>query len=130
MFIVDLSPARDAEVKIIGVLRELQAASWRGVDARLLIGGSRSNFEIAEASATARDVASSFGIPCRWLTARDVRGSHMKLVVVDDCVVIGSHNWSGGAFSRQTQDSVLLESRAMAGWLATVFEDQWQRAGA
>ena len=54
VFIVDLAPARDPALVVDSVLLDLQEARWRGVDVRLVIGGSRTNFEIAEISELAR----------------------------------------------------------------------------
>jgi phosphatidylserine/phosphatidylglycerophosphate/cardiolipin synthase-like enzyme len=128
LFIVDIDPRHDRDLKVFALLKELQAAGWRGVDVRLLIGGSRTNLEIAESANAARDVAASLAIRTRWLTSRPNRGSHAKMVVVDDRLILGSHNWSGGAFADQRQDSIALESPGLAEYLAAVFERQWQRA--
>jgi len=128
LFIVDLLPAGDPDLLVHEVFRTLQGALWRGVDTRLLIGGSRTNLDIAERSVTARSWAEEHGIPVRWLTAQAVRGSHVKLVVADDYVLTGSHNWSGGAFTDQTQDSVLVQSAALATRFVHLFDGQWLRA--
>lgn len=129
LFIVELAPLRDRRLAVDGLLRELAGARWRGADARLLVGGSRSNLQIAILSESARAHALRVGLPCRWLTSRPARGSHAKLVVADDAVLVGSHNWSPGAFERETQDSVLVESADLAEHLAGLFERQWASAG-
>ena len=103
-------------------------AVWRGVDARLLIGGSRTNTELIELAYAGRQRALALGVPCRWLTASRQRGSHSKFVVADDAVLCGSHNWSAIAFRDSTQDSVLLRSPDLAAYIASLFEKQWLRA--
>jgi phosphatidylserine/phosphatidylglycerophosphate/cardiolipin synthase-like enzyme len=128
IFLVDLTPLRDRKLIVDGVLRELAAAAWRGVDVRLLIGGSRDNIEIAEASDVARARALQLGLDCRWATSSPIRGSHAKLAVIDDEVLTGSHNWSVGAFTGQTQDSVRVSSPALAACLTDLFERQWAAA--
>lgn len=128
MFIVDLWPWRDPALTVDTVLLQLQAAAWRGCDVRLLIGGSRSNLQLAELADAARARALNLGLACRWLTKHRARGSHAKLVISDDRVLTGSHNWSFGAFTNQTQDSIAVESVALAATLAQQFEAQWQRA--
>ncbi len=127
LFIVDLLPAGDPDLQVHEVFRALQAAIWRGVDTRLLIGGSRTNLDIAERSVTARFWAEEHNIPVRWLTAQAIRGSHLKLVVADEYILTGSHNWSGGAFTNQTQDSVLVQSAALATRFVHLFNEQWLR---
>jgi phosphatidylserine/phosphatidylglycerophosphate/cardiolipin synthase-like enzyme len=128
LFIVDVLPARDEDLLVDGLLQELQAARWRGVDARLLIGGSRTNLEIAQLSDFSRARAHQLQISCRWLTSKAGRGSHMKLVIADGQVLTGSHNWSAGALTEQIQDSVLVTSLDLAAYLQGVFENQWKRA--
>lgn len=128
IFIVDLAPARDRALAVDDVLQALRAAAWRGVDVRLLLGGSRDNFEIAQMTDAARTRALELGIPCRWITSVNVRGSHSKVVVVDDTVLLGSHNWSPGAFGGQTQDSVLIASPDLAAYLRASFDRRWAEA--
>jgi phosphatidylserine/phosphatidylglycerophosphate/cardiolipin synthase-like enzyme len=129
LFIIDLSPARDRGLLVSAVMHDLQSAAWRGVDVRVLIGGCRTNVEMAELADAARARAHQLGVPCRWLTSKRNQGSHMKTVIADDRVLTGSHNWSAGAFTNQTQDSILVESQSLAAYLVTIFEDQWARAG-
>lgn len=128
VFIVDLKTgASESEHEVHGLMRFLQQAQWRGVRTRLLVGGSRDNLIIAESAEIARYAALRLGLDCKWLTSVDVRGSHSKLLIADDHVLIGSHNWSAGAFSGQTQDSVLIESAALAAFFSEYIDRQWDR---
>jgi phosphatidylserine/phosphatidylglycerophosphate/cardiolipin synthase-like enzyme len=128
MFIVDLVNAENAE--LVDLIDTLAEAKWRGVDTRVVVGGSRENYPIAITAATARAVLSQAGVPTRWLTAAPTIGSHAKFVVADDMSLLGSHNWSPGSFSgRQVQDSVVIDSSGLAGMLHIKFERQWLRAG-
>lgn len=130
LFIVDITATPNGGLMVDDLLMHLADARWRGVDVRLLVGGSRDNIALAEAADAARARARALGIDCRWLSSRNVRGSHAKLVIADDTVLTGSHNWSAGALSgeHQTQDSVMVASRDLAAVLAQRFEAQWQRA--
>ena len=129
LFIVDLNPHHDPDAKVLQVLKAFQDAMWRGTEIKLLIGGSHNNLAINEASHIAKQVALSLGIECRLLSNQEQRGSHVKVVIVDDFVLSGSHNWSSGAFSGQIQDSILVESQSMAAYMRAAFNDQWSRAG-
>jgi phosphatidylserine/phosphatidylglycerophosphate/cardiolipin synthase-like enzyme len=129
LFIVDVSPANDHDLRVSVLLEHLARTTWRGSDARLLIGGARSIIAIAEAAHAALAVGKNRGIPTRWLSGRPGRGSHTKLVIADDRVLLGSHNWSGGALgSEQRQDSLLIESADLAAYCSFLFEVQWNRA--
>lgn len=130
IFIVDVDPARDHDLQVNRLLEHLARTTWRGADTRLLIGGSHSNLAIAEASHAARAVAKKLGISARWLSVQVGRGSHVKLVVADDRLLLGSHNWSGGARGGlQRQDSLLILSADLAAYYTAVFDGQWHRAG-
>jgi phosphatidylserine/phosphatidylglycerophosphate/cardiolipin synthase-like enzyme len=126
IFMVDLAHAEE-KMRVLNLLHDLAAARWRGVDVRLLIGGSRDNLDMAEASAGALAMARRLGLPSRWLTSRAIRGSHAKYVIADDDVLLGSHNWSSSAFSGSTQDSVFVQSAELAAYLADAFAAQWLR---
>jgi phosphatidylserine/phosphatidylglycerophosphate/cardiolipin synthase-like enzyme len=128
VFIVDASSGSDSALLVDGLLLAFAEAAWRGVDARLVIGGSRTNRKMIEMAETARKRAGSLALPCRWLTSAANRGSHAKLVIADDRVLVGSHNWSAGAFTGQTQDSVCVSSPALARVLGDQFEGQWRKA--
>lgn len=130
IFIVDLSPAESGRLVVDDLLLALAEARWRGADVRLLVGGTRDNIALAEAADAARARGLALGLPCRWLTSRGVRGSHCKIVLADDRVLTGSHNWSPGALlgETQTQDSVCVQSAALAALVAQRFERQWARA--
>jgi len=131
VFIVDLTPTDAGRLVVDELLLLMAEARWRGADARLLVGGSRDNIALAETADSARTRALALGLPCRWLSSRNVRGSHAKLVLADDTVLSGSHNWSPGALvgDQQTQDSVCVSAAALARMAAQRFERQWRRAG-
>lgn len=129
VFIVDPTPGRDPELNVDSLLSDLGFAARRGVDVRLLIGGSRSNMEIAEATVMAYWRARQHGIPTRLIAFKRDQSSHVKIVISDSSILTGSHNWSGGAFSNaQTQDSVLIDSADAAVFFASHFAREWKVA--
>lgn len=125
VFIVDHDLLRDLNVRVDRVLLELASASWRGADTRLIIGGSRDVADIRGASLLAWLRACDLGVEARLAAAAKGRSSHTKLVITDNSVLTGSHNWSRGMFGDQTQDSVLLESPALAAAMRTYFLNKW-----
>ena len=64
------------------------------------------------------------GIEVRW--DEDARTTHSKSLVVDGrrCVV-GSTNWTSSALGRNREQSVLIDSRALAADLTRRFEALW-----
>jgi len=125
IFIIDLKSRCPANC-VADVIDDLEAAHWRGVDVRVLIGGSRSSFEIGEAAAIAFEHLAARCIPSRWLTSdKSARGNHAKAVIADETVLLGSHNWSPGSFHKDTQDSVCITSAPLAEYFAGLFESSW-----
>jgi phosphatidylserine/phosphatidylglycerophosphate/cardiolipin synthase-like enzyme len=131
VFIVDLTPTDQGRFVVDDLLLLMAEARWRGADVRLLVGGSRDNIALAETADAARSRALALGVPTVWLSSRKVRGSHCKIVVADDALLTGSHNWSPGALvgDLQTQDSLCVHSAAMAQMAVQRFHKQWTRAG-
>ena len=125
IFIIDHDLENDKQQLVDQLLLALSAASWRGVDTRLIIGGSRSNPSIQETSLMAWERAKDLGIAVRLVAASKENDSHVKLVVADHAVVNGSHNWSSSLSGEQIQDSVVVESPALANYLCHYFEKQW-----
>ncbi len=128
IFIVDPDPLEDTDLMVDALLHDLAGAAWRGVDARLLIGGSRDTARIRDACLLARTRAQGLDIPARLLAATGQRSDHAKIVVAGDAVLLGSHNWSPGALAGQIQDSILIRDMALAGYFVTRFEAQWSIA--
>lgn len=125
IFIIDHDLHADPNVRVDRVLLELAGATWRGVDTKLIIGGSRSVPEIRGATLLAWRRAGNLGVDARLAAATKDSSSHVKLVITDRHVLTGSHNWSRGMFGTETQDSVLLESAALAAAMRTYFLNQW-----
>jgi phosphatidylserine/phosphatidylglycerophosphate/cardiolipin synthase-like enzyme len=125
-FIVDVSPYRGPAYLVDELLGELESALWRGVDVRILLGGSRDNPDILETCMGAGLRLRQRGIPFRLITARAVeQTSHAKFTVADDVALVGSHNVSGNSLTCETQDSVAVQSAALAAYLRGEFERQW-----
>lgn len=130
VFIVDPDPVEDDDLLVDGLLRDMAAAAWRGVDARLVIGGSRTTGDITDATLLGRARARMLGLPCRLVAAREQPSNHTKCLVSDGHVLLGSHNWSPGALTGQRQDSVLIADNALAAHYLTAVLTQWETAAA
>jgi len=124
MFIIDLN--RQARQFLVdNLLRQLQAAKRRGVDVRVMVSGSNDSLSILESSAIANRRLRQLRIPVRW-GARSRRTNHSKILLCDDQVLIGSHNWSGDDFRGSTQDSLLVSSPGLCATLTLAFEKGWR----
>ena len=123
MFIIDVTP-RKRRFLVDDLLKQLQAARRRGVDVRVVVSGSNDTLQILESSAIARARLDELGVPVRW-AAESGRSNHSKVLLCDDRVLIGSHNWSADAFQVSTQDSVLVSSPELCNAMARSFRKAW-----
>jgi phosphatidylserine/phosphatidylglycerophosphate/cardiolipin synthase-like enzyme len=128
LFVVGAAPWRDRQALAEGLLRELAEARWRGVDARLLVGGSPDNTMGAELAREAERRANVLRVPCRWLTRTPQLANHARVVVADDHVLVGTHGWLERAAAEQAKDSVCVTSTSLARQLTDRFNNQWRTA--
>ncbi|MCB0634624.1 MAG: phospholipase D-like domain-containing protein [Saprospiraceae bacterium] len=128
IFIIDHNLKNDADLLVDQILIELANAKWRGVDVKLLIGGSRDNAQIRKTAILAAERAKKLALDYRLASASKNNSNHSKLVIVDNYVLTGSHNWSRGMFGEETQDSVLLENGALAVALTQYFTENWNKS--
>lgn len=132
-FIVDVFPLHDRHRHVLTVCHALGRAAWRGVDVRVLLNP----FET-------RDGIDGNLLAGRWLARRgvDVRSfraapgarrrlSHSKLVLFDRrLAVVGSHNFTNGAFNGNHETSLAVASPDVARRLQVSFDEMWDSSAA
>jgi phosphatidylserine/phosphatidylglycerophosphate/cardiolipin synthase-like enzyme len=127
MFIVDARIGVDDKAQVLALLTLLQQARKRGVNARLLIGDSRTSPDIFLCTRASAKIAALLGIDLRQYRLTKTRSTHVKYLVIDDAIsIIGSHNWEPGAFGRFVEDSVCITSRLVNSELRRDFEKDWR----
>ena len=57
------------------------------------------------------------------------RMTHNKLVIADEIVVVGSHNWTSAALGRNHEASLRLIDAEAAGWYSDWFDAVWAEPG-
>ena len=92
------------------LLRSLSLAAKRGATVRVYLNGVGS--EASKYNTEFADVAESLGIPVTLTSFFN----HAKVAVIDDAVVIGSHNLVGP--SRRRDISVAIRSRELADYVS------------
>jgi phosphatidylserine/phosphatidylglycerophosphate/cardiolipin synthase-like enzyme len=129
IFIIDPRPETDLGANVNLLLETLARARWRGVDVRVITGSSRQTPAIELADRVGRRRLEDLGVPCRPFATVGSSGSlHSKCLVVDDTVVVGSHNWSHQALQIDDELSLAVHSRDLSQGLGLIFEREWNRA--
>lgn len=114
-------------------------ASRRGVTVRILLDGSRYNDEGPADNNEMVDLVNAVALrEALPLAARimdpesgNLEAIHTKGVIVDrQLVMISSINWNGNSPNFNREAGVILESPALGGYYSSVFDEDWNRAGA
>lgn len=125
MFIIDHNFDEKTQYLVDELLFEIACASWRGAYCKLLIGGSRENDSILFPALAAKARAEELGIESKIVSSQKNQNSHLKLVIVDDFVITGSHNWSKALTGDQVQDSIAILDSGLASFTSVYFNNQW-----
>jgi phosphatidylserine/phosphatidylglycerophosphate/cardiolipin synthase-like enzyme len=125
MFIVNALIHQDPERKVRELLMLLISKRALGLDVRVIVEPSRQNRDIRLANEVAMAFLLRHGVHVRTYVGAK-RSLHSKYVIVDeDLVVLGSHNWTHSAFTENREDSIALVSSAHNCELADEFLKAW-----
>lgn len=129
MFIVDTNRGHDPDLEVRELLKLLAYKSWMGIDVRIIIGDSPDNLDIKGMNAIARHFLQQKGINARRYQGPK-KSTHNKFLIIDDnSVIIGSHNWTANAFSRSVEDSIAIQSSGLVAELSKKFLTSWAMSG-
>lgn len=126
IFLIDLHRARDVKLAVRAIVNELAHAKRRGVDVRILTGTSEQIPAIRELAMISRMFLRTRHIPVRWHAPLGKAGTHDKYVIIDDdLLILGSHNWIHDSFNESAEDSVAVYSRDLTNTLERQFATSW-----
>lgn len=124
VFIIDTRVLKDPLRSVRGLVEHLCRAQWRNVDVRVLVGVSDTP-EIHIANTTSALYLKDRGLPVRHFHSAHQVSTHSKFVLVDDLLLVGSHNWTHAAFHLGEEDSLAVRSSELAVGLGQQFEQLW-----
>lgn len=130
VFSFNLRPADDGELIVRSVARALGDAVSRGVQVRILLGGTAGKpLTLPAGNILAQRLLAGLGVECRTFRGADRDSSHAKYLLIDGhTLVCGSHNWSPRALSRGVDTAVAVRSRTVAAAAGLLFKAAWKRA--
>lgn len=129
-FVVDARPSADVDREVRSICHRLGEAAWRGTQVRVLLNRFFTGSPRLDVNGVAGRFLRRLGVDVR--SYRAPAGSrrdeiHSKYVVIDDrVVVVGSHNWTPGAFGSNHEISVAVESKDLALSLVQTFDFAWE----
>lgn len=128
VFIIDMRIREDVDLQVRQILELVSYAHWRGVDVRILLGLSDIR-DIHNANLTTAFFLDSNEVPVRLFQSTRKSGTHSKYMLVDDdMLILGSHNWTHNAFFNHMNSSLAVESPDMAYSLRQRFITNWEHA--
>ncbi len=99
------------------LLADLEAAAARGVAVRVLLDEEGNDVDDVLLRLNAAGVDARLDSP--------VTTSHNKLLIADDAVLLGSHNWTGPAMDRNVEGAVQIHASAVADHYVAYAEALW-----
>jgi phosphatidylserine/phosphatidylglycerophosphate/cardiolipin synthase-like enzyme len=124
MFIADARAGRDPLLMVRVLIRQLARAHRRKLDVRVILAQT-TTADIAIANDTTLAFCTAHGLRCRETTSR-MRPPHAKYLIIDNEVIVGSHNWESGAFRNFVEDSVAIRDQKITTRLLEHFGTQWR----
>lgn len=123
IFIIDTFDDRYGHIKRI--LEEIAYAKWKGVDVKIVIGWSQKSLGIDVCNRLSFQLLKKKGVPVRFSNPPDNYSFHSKYVVIDDLVLLGSHNWSQLDIFMSRENSVAVYSEDVARNFTYHFKKLW-----
>lgn len=127
-FLIDMNPADDQQLEVRNLLDCLINAQRRNVDIRVLIDRIRGSGTMHGCTQLSSMYLNKFRVKCHYYSGKE-HSSHSKYIVVDDnLIILGSHNFTENALLKHHESSIALYSRDMNIRLAKYFLREWTNA--
>lgn len=124
-FICDIRPPRDVAGRVLDLVTALVVRRAIGVDVRVLLSGAAATPDIDVANLATGMFLENHQVPHRRLLQLGRRrGSHAKVVIIDDVAVVGSQNWTDDGLRENIEDAVVITGQPCQR-LADEFLELW-----
>lgn len=111
--------------KTMQIANELISAKKRGVKVRVIVDDSEFLDNVASDNAKMAGYLQTYGIEVRMDDRR--KTLHSKVWIIDDYVVLGSHNLVYYALEHNNEASIVVKSEALAEEYENYFEFLWKK---
>jgi phosphatidylserine/phosphatidylglycerophosphate/cardiolipin synthase-like enzyme len=124
IFIINITREHDYRLEVRDLLKLLSYKRTLGLDVKVIIGESQTP-GIREANEIAESFLQAKRVPVKKYQGSK-KSTHSKYVILDDdLIVLGSHNWTQNAFSKSEEDSVAIYSKNLNNELNYQFLATW-----
>ena len=129
IFIVNALQGDDPELAVRNLCKLLGAATYRGVDVRILVGDSNRTIPIKGSNFVSASLMKLYKVRVQKVKSTERSSTHDKFVLIDnDLVLVGSHNWTHRAFNLSEEDSIGVYSEDLSKRMRDQFLQEWNAA--
>lgn len=120
-------PGNTKKSSFLMVRLAIESAVIRGVLCRVILSRMEPDIGVSATNWATAQWLKSIGIEARYLVSRACL--HTKLMIVDnDVLVIGSHNWSGNTYDVTVDASVAIHKGIAIAEASNFFEVLWSKS--
>ena len=129
-FSVNIKYMEDDRMLVRQLLKLIKKVYGNGIDIKILVGTKSTSVDLVNlANKISGTFLTKMKVPCRHFFDFKKDSSHSKFVVIDDeIIVLGSHNWSPRAFSKGIDDSIAIHSKEINKELSSIFIANWNKS--
>jgi len=117
----------DSNNSVVKIRESLIDAAERGVSIRIILDQSEYWDQITELSKENKktgDYLAGKGILVKYDSLKQT--THNKMLIIDnEIVILGSHNWGYSAFTKNNEASVMIKDKGTAEYYGDYFENLW-----
>lgn len=127
-FVTDVRTQKDRDREVLLLGHAFAEARWRGVSTRVILPALPIGALDVDGNHPFAAFLHNRGVVVRRYV-RMPKSLHTKMIIVDDeLLIVGSHNWTATSFNSNRELSIAVRSRDVAESCARVFEEYWSVA--
>lgn len=128
MFLINCYPNDDEDLKVRSLLNHLGAKQRENIDVRIISEMAKNNVSIHNSNKLSYMYGKYHGIKFNFYNGSKY-SMHSKYIIIDqDLCILGSHNFTHGAFSQHKESSIAIYSEDINKRLSSHFYREWKNS--
>ena len=106
------------------LIKDLLDAKRRGVEVEVILERGKPSWRVTQKNKKVGQILSSQGIKVAY--DPEFVTTHVKLLIIDNLIILGSTNWTYYSLTRNNEVSALIKSKEVAQKLSDYFQRIWK----